>query len=111
MEEWKEVKLGEVCLYNTEKIDLDLLDINNYISTENMQPNIGGITVSSNLPTSGNAIHFCNGDILISNIRPYFKKIWYANKEGGCSADVLCLRNNKNVYYYQVDITKKEQTI
>ena len=61
-----------------------------------MLPNIGGVTISSNLPTSGNAVHFYNGDILISNIRPYFKKIWYANKEGGCSADVLCIRANKD---------------
>lgn len=62
-----------------------------------MLPNIGGVTISSNLPTSGNAVHFYNGDILISNIRPYFKKIWYANKEGGCSADVLCIRANKDI--------------
>ena len=32
-------------------------------------------------------------DILISNIRPYLKKIWFADKEGGCSKDVLVLRS------------------
>ena len=97
MEEWKEYKLGDICKYNTERISLNLLNEDNYISTENMLPNIGGITISSNLPTSGNAIHFYEGDTLISNIRPYFKKIWYANKEGGCSADVLCIRANKGI--------------
>ena len=97
MSEWKEYRLGEVCIYNTERIPLNLLNEENYISTENMLPNIGGVTISSNLPTSGNAVHFYNGDILISNIRPYFKKIWYANKEGGCSADVLCIRANKDI--------------
>ena len=32
-------------------------------------------------------------DILISNIRPYLKKIWFADKDGGCSKDVLVLRS------------------
>nr|WP_317472168.1 restriction endonuclease subunit S [Bacteroides hominis (ex Liu et al. 2022)]MDV6177112.1 restriction endonuclease subunit S [Bacteroides hominis (ex Liu et al. 2022)] len=32
-------------------------------------------------------------DILISNIRPYLKKIWFADKKGGCSKDVLVLRS------------------
>ena len=86
------MKLSQYCIYNTERISYDFLNEENYISTENMLPNVGGITTSSNLPSSGNAIHYLRGDILISNIRPYFKKIWYADKEGGCSADVLCIR-------------------
>ena len=91
------MNLRQYCIYNNERISFELLNVNNYISTENMMPNAGGITVSSNLPTSGNAIRFQKGDILISNIRPYFKKIWYADKGGGCSADVLCIRANKEV--------------
>lgn len=97
MEEWKEYKLGEVCEYNTKRISLNLLNKENYISTENMVPNIGGVTLSSNLPETGNAIHYTEGNILISNIRPYFKKIWYANKKGGCSADVLCIKANEDI--------------
>lgn len=97
MEEWKEYKLGEVCEYNTKRISLNLLNRDNYISTENMVPNIGGVTLSSNLPETGNAIHYTEGNILISNIRPYFKKIWYANKKGGCSADVLCIKVNEDI--------------
>lgn len=89
------MKLSQYCIYNTERISYDFLNEENYISTENMLPNVGGITTSSNLPSSGNAIHYLRGDILISNIRPYFKKIWYADKEGGCSADVLCIRANE----------------
>ena len=71
------MKLSQYCIYNTERISYDFLNEENYISTENMLPNVGGITTSSNLPSSGNAIHYLRGDILISNIRPYFKKIWY----------------------------------
>ncbi len=91
------MNLRQYCIYNNERISFNLLNVSNYISTENMLPNAGGITASSNLPTSGNVIRFQKGDILISNIRPYFKKIWYADKDGGCSADVLCIRANKEV--------------
>ena len=31
-------------------------------------------------------------DILISNIRPYLKKVWQSDRFGGCSADVFVLR-------------------
>ncbi len=91
------MNLRQYCIYNNERISFNLLNVSNYISTENMLPNAGGITASSKLPTSGNVIRFQKGDILISNIRPYFKKIWYADKDGGCSADVLCIRANKEV--------------
>ena len=32
-------------------------------------------------------------DILISNIRPYLKKVWQSDRFGGCSADVFVLRS------------------
>ena len=32
---------------------------------------------------------FKKGNILVSNIRPYFKKIWFSSFEGGHSNDVL----------------------
>ena len=32
-------------------------------------------------------------DILISNIRPYLKKVWLSDRFGGCSADVFVLRS------------------
>ena len=70
--------------------------VENYISTENMLPNKGGICTPSNIPC-GTAIEYKVGDILISNIRPYFQKIWQANCDGACSADVLCIRSKNNV--------------
>ena len=30
--------------------------------------------------------------MLLSNIRPYLKKVWYADKNGGCSADVFVFK-------------------
>ena len=71
-------------------------EIRNYISTENMLPNKGGVCEAANVP-SGTVIEYKVGDILISNIRPYFQKIWRADRNGGCSADVLCIRAKENV--------------
>ena len=96
MEEWKEYKLGEVVIPVKDRIETSCLDSTSYISTENMLPDKAGITLSSGVP-SGNAVMFKNDDILISNIRPYFKKIWRANRDGGCSADVICLRASNAV--------------
>lgn len=90
------MKLAEVCYYVTDRIDCSVLNKNNYISTENMAPNCGGVSSASNIP-DGNCISFKKGDILFSNIRPYFKKLWNARFDGGCSADVLCIRANNNI--------------
>jgi len=92
MTEWKTYKLGNICDYVTSRTTR----IENYISTENMLPNKGGVCAPSNVP-SGTAIEYKAGDILISNIRPYFQKIWQADCNGACSADVLCIRTNDNV--------------
>ena len=96
MSEWKEYKLGEVAIPVRDRIETSCLDISSYISTENMLPNKAGVTLSSGIP-EGNAIKFKEEDILISNIRPYFKKIWKADKIGGCSGDVICLRASEGV--------------
>lgn len=61
-----------------------------------MLPEKGGITVASSFP-SGKVTEFQENDILISNIRPYFKKIWKADRRGCCSNDVLCIRANNKV--------------
>ena len=91
MTSWKTYRLGDICDYVTSRTSR----IENYISTENMLPNKGGVCAPSNVP-SGAAVEYKVGDILISNIRPYFQKIWQANCNGACSADVLCIRaNNK----------------
>ena len=95
--EWQEVKLGDVCFYVSQKMDTQSLSIYNYISTENMLPNKSGITNASSLPNISITPSFKKDDILVSNIRPYFKKIWLAQFSGGCSNDVLVFRANKNI--------------
>ena len=83
-------KLKDYANYISEKIDVS--SINTYISTDNMMPNKGGITSSQYFPTEGQVYAFCKGDVLLSNIRPYFKKVWLADRDGGCCSDILVLR-------------------
>ena len=96
-EDWKKCKLGEVCYFAKDKVSVSELNNDIYISTENMMPNRGGITKATNLPTGEQTPSFESGDILVSNIRPYFKKIWKSTFSGGCSADVLNFKAKNNI--------------
>lgn len=91
------MNLSLYCEYRKEKVNISDLNLNNYISTENMLSNKGGVKYASSLPMIDKAQKFKKGDILISNIRPYFKKIWKAEFDGGCSNDVLVLCSKKNI--------------
>lgn len=107
MTTWPETELGIVAPYVKEKIDASILDASNFISTDNMLPNVGGITLSDYVPTTGKVASYQSNDVLVSNIRPYFKKIWRARQSGGCSNDVLVFRaNTKKIapkfLYYQL---------
>lgn len=105
MEEWKECRLGDYCDYGKDRIEVSSLDNSNYISTENMLPNRAGITIATTLLTGEYTPSFEIDDTLVSNIRPYFKKIWKATFSGGCSADVLVFKAKENVskeYLYYV---------
>ena len=102
--------LSDICDYAKGKINVSVLDEDTYISTENMMPNKGGITGASSLPTVAQTQSFSAGDVLVSNIRPYFKKIWFAEFDGGCSNDVLVFRAKEGVskrflYYVLADDT------
>lgn len=90
-------RLSDICRFVKEKTDISLLNEETYISTENMLPNKEGITLASSLPALEQTQAFRTGDVLVSNIRPYFKKIWYATFDGGCSNDVLVFRANEGV--------------
>ena len=105
MEEWKECKLKDICDYEKDKTEVSSLDNSTYISTENMLPNRAGVTTATTLPTGEYTPSFEIDDTLVSNIRPYFKKIWQATFSGGCSADVLVFKAKENIskdYLYYV---------
>lgn len=82
--------LSDICMYSKERISVDDLTLDAYFSTENMLPNKAGVTTATSLPSTAQTTKCHIGDVLISNIRPYFKKILYCHREGGCSSDVLC---------------------
>mgnify|MGYP000845148098 CR=1 FL=1 len=92
------VLLSDICSYVNSKIQVEQVQLTDYVSTENLLQNKGGLSVANKLP-SGKVTVFQAGDVLVSNIRPYFKKIWLANRSGGASNDVLVFRKlNDNVY-------------
>lgn len=103
-------ELSLICGYVNETVATSELSKFNYISTENMLPNKNGIEPASSLPNQKVVKAFKKGDILISNIRPYFKKIWLAEYNGGCSNDVLVIRakkgTNKEFLYYLLSENK-----
>jgi ribosomal protein L10 len=90
-------ELSQVSSYVSERIRIDEVNLDNYVSTENMISERGGVTKATKLPSGKTISVFQKGDILISNIRPYFKKIWLADKSGGCSNDVLVVRANEKI--------------
>lgn len=90
-------RLEDLCFYAKGKIEVDVLTEKNYISTENMLPNKGGITTATSLPSTAQTKKYQKFDTLVSNIRPYFKKIWFAEFDGGCSNDVLVFRARDGV--------------
>lgn len=105
MSDWKEYKLGEIVTLQTAKVSVNEIPLDDYVSTENMVADKGGIIRASSIPEMGSITKYSKDNTLISNIRPYFKKIWFADRDGGCSNDVLCfvgnqdLLNNRFLYY------------
>ena len=86
---WELQQIKDIAKYCTNKISLKDLTLENYISTENMLPEKKGIEKASSLPKANSVPAFRQGNILVSNIRPYFKKIWFSFFDGGHSNDVL----------------------
>ena len=94
-------KLEEIAIYSNKKISINKINLDNYVSTENMLPNKLGVVRATRLPNQLKVCLFEKNNILISNIRPYFKKIWLANRKGGCSNDVLnIIVKSLTVFFY-----------
>ena len=88
-------KLSVVAPYVTTSIKMSSISVTDYISTDNMLQNCAGVVAYEGVPNIDSITEFKKGDILVSNIRPYLKKIWMADRKGGCSKDVLVFRNSK----------------
>lgn len=94
----KQGVLSDICSYSKDRVAVSDLDVSTYFSTENMLPRKAGSTEATSLPTMPQTTACHKGDTLISNIRPYFKKIVYCEDECGCSTDVLCFMPNQPQY-------------
>ena len=118
MAEWKTESLGSIAEMATDKISVSKLTAESYISTENMLPDRGGVELAEKLPPSGSVNAFLPGDVLFSNIRTYFKKVWFAPWQGGASAVVIVFRprdgrklDSQYLYYVLSSDTFIESTV
>ena len=101
--------LADISFQVTSRVSSSEVAIERYVSTESLLPNKGGRQTASSFPGAGKVTVYQPGDTLISNIRPYFKKIWYANCEGTCSSDVIVFRaNEKKLAPYLYSILRND---
>ena len=96
-EGWAAHALESVSIFVNEKVPLERVALENYVSTENILPSYGGLAQAAKLPTTGSVTRYRPHDNLVSNIRPYLKKVWVADKEGGASNDVIVIRAKSNL--------------
>lgn len=85
--------LSAIAPFVTKSIKYNYIASETYITTDNMLQNKLGVVPFVGEANISSITEYKKGDILISNIRPYLKKIWFADKDGGCSKDVLVLRS------------------
>ena len=87
------MKLNDIAEFVTDKINSSSISLDRYVTTDSLLQNRRGRETAQNLPPMPCALtHYRQGDVLVANIRPYLKKVWYADSEGGCSSDVLVFR-------------------
>lgn len=96
---WPMEKLEKIAPYFTEKINFSDINLKDYITTDNLLQNRRGVTEFAGTANVDRITKYQKSDILISNIRPYLKKIWFADKNGGCSNDVIVFRSSNPDLY------------
>ena len=85
--------LSSIADYVTDKIGSNDISLNEYVTTDCILQNKKGREIATNLPPQPCSLtHYKRGDVLIANIRPYLKKVWFADIDGGASSDVLVFR-------------------
>lgn len=94
----------------SEKIDFAKLNRSEYITTDNMLQNFEGVELYTGMSIFGNVNQYKKGDILMSNIRPYLKKMWISNRNGGCSPDIIVFRPKKGILPSYIGCILQRQT-
>lgn len=88
--------IHDVASFGKGRISSINLNEYNYVSVENLLKDKAGKAKSTKIPEWGFWSKFLKNDILIGNIRPYLRKIWFADIEGGTNGDVVIIRPNLN---------------
>lgn len=86
--------LGEISHYSKERCDATSITREQYVCVDSLLQNKAGRTLAASVPQSGGLVAFRSGDILIGNIRPYLRKIWFSDCDGGTNGDVLVIVAN-----------------
>jgi type I restriction enzyme S subunit len=84
--------LGEITAYSDTRVDASELNETTFVGVDNLLPNAAGKADANYTPNTTRITAYEVGDVLLGNIRPYLKKIWLADNNGGCSGDVLAIR-------------------
>lgn len=86
--------LGEIAKYGRDRIPAKEVAEGSYVGVNELLQEYRGRSYEVHAPTEERCIAFHPGDILLGNIRPYLKKMWLADCEGGTNGDVLVIRVN-----------------
>lgn len=85
--------LSDYAFMGKGRISADKLSFENYVSVENLLKNKAGRRDAETIPSEGNWHAYSTEDVLIGNIRPYLRKIWFADRDGGTNGDVVVVRS------------------
>lgn len=87
------ITLSEIATYVTDRVSSKNISLEQYVTTDCILQDRKGRVTATNLPPQPcTLVKYKEGDVLVANIRPYLKKIWLADSEGGASSDVLVFR-------------------
>ena len=91
------IQLSDIAQFVADRVSSSKILLQEYVTTDSILPDKQGRTMAQNMPPQTCSLtKFEKGDVLVSNIRPYLRKIWLADMAGGASADVLVFRAKKN---------------
>lgn len=102
--------LKDIAPLRTERIAYAVISPETYVSTDNLLQDCQGKALYKGEPNITSVIAYRRGDLLLSNIRPYLRKLWLADCDGGCSPDVLVLRpSNEVLPQYLYNALRRQQ--
>jgi len=104
---WDACPLQEIAEFVGDRVSVAELNRADYVSTENLLPDFGGFSLPSSFPAGGSVVRYRANDILAANIRPYLKKIWLADRNGGASNDVLVIRAQTSINHQYLSYVLK----